>query len=218
MVINMTSSLSLTKRKQMGDVWNIKNFSHPELPLGGWEDHYIVNGGHRECHPNFYAIPIGNPYGFMMCVRRRDEEGRALDTAPGIPDFSHMNGLHRNSADLYDPSKAEQTQMFNPYPYDNRNVSNFRELIRDDYYRLPIKYNGTGIKPVRNHGHGKEFGFSHLENDPPLKFNITRLIQPYPIWKEEQEYLHSLGKTSNPLDHTKHDEFDQQYTSANPDF
>lgn len=215
----MTSSLLLTKRKQLGDIWNIRNFSRPGLPLGGWEDHYIINGATRVCSPDYYGIPIGNPYGFTVCVKKRDQEGRAANAPPKKVDYSKYNGTHKFSADLYDPSKTEQTQLFNPYAYsDRRLVDNHEELIRDDYLRLPMKYNGIGIKPVRPVGYEKRknFGFSYLKDNPPYKYDVTRLVQPYPVWKNEQEQLTPVSK--NSCTHTELDNFDQVYTVINSGF
>jgi len=217
----MTSSALLTKRREQGEIWNIRNFSRPGLPLGGWEDHYIINGAVRNCHPDYYSVPIGNPYGFAVCIKKRDQEGRSIRGPPKKVDYSKYNGVHKFSADLYDPTKTEQTQMFNPYAYKDRRLSNEEELIRDDYLRLPMKYNSNGIKPVRPPGyeHKKLFGFSYLKDNPPYKFDVTRLVQPYPVWKNEQEHLTSVYE-GFPEDctHTELDDFDQAYTVFNSGF
>jgi hypothetical protein len=61
-------------------------------PLGGWEDAYMVNGGHRECGANFIATPVGpDPNGFLICQRKKSHyTGAGYDNildeyAPGIP-------------------------------------------------------------------------------------------------------------------------------------
>src|SRR5580698_11370701 len=60
--------------------------------LGGWEDAYLVNGGHRECGANFIATPIGpDPNGFLVCQRKKSHTtGTPYDNIldqidPGIP-------------------------------------------------------------------------------------------------------------------------------------
>ena len=46
------------------------------VPAGGYylqslSDNYMINGAHRECHPDFIATPIGDsPYGFLVCQRK----------------------------------------------------------------------------------------------------------------------------------------------------
>ncbi len=191
----MTSSLALLRRRQMGNVWNIDKFSYPgESPLGGWEDHYITNGATGECHPNYYAIPIGNPYGFMVCVKRKGYEGKTLDVPQREIDPSIFNGYNKYMADLYRPWRKTAIQHFNPYYYFDRRTPHEAELIQNDHIRLPMKYNGTGVNPIRTPGRPPEktrffeYGYSHTDERPPYKYDTTRQQQPYPVWKDEQEF------------------------------
>ena len=105
----------------MGDVWRIKNFSHPKLDsLGGWEDHYIKDGANGECHPDYEAIPIGNPYGFMVCKKRLGSAGKPLDMVQHPIDASKWNGYNKYMADLYRPWRKTAIQMYDPYYYSDR--------------------------------------------------------------------------------------------------
>ena len=193
-----------------GQTWNIKNFSQPEESLGGWADHYVTPGGTHECHPDYYAIPIGNPYGFMMCVKRLGDGGKRLDVVQNPIDPSKWNGYNKFSADLYRPWRDTQIQMYNPYYYHDRRTPHEAELIQKDYLRLPIEYNNTGVKPIHTPGKPpertrfSEYGYSYTPY-PPYKFDVTREEQPYPVWKATQEYH---GK--------KKDELDQTYMTKNP--
>lgn len=209
----MTSSLALHKRHQMKDVWSISNFGDPNNSLGGWEDHYIINGAHRECHPNYEAIPIGNPYGFMVCKKIKNKEGKGLDEAPWgngkpPPHASDFNGYHKYSADLYRPWRQTQIQTSDPYDYYDRTMPDEEYYHRNDYVARGIRYDGTGVKVLRTPGDRTyyEYGFSYTK-EPPLKYDITRLHQAYPVWKEEQSYI---GANQTSLD-----ELDKRYHSYN---
>lgn len=198
----MTSSWLLTKRKEMGDVWSIGNFSNPTRDsLGGWEDHYIINGGVRECGPNFEAVPIGNPYGFMVCRRRWRDNDTSLDMPANPIKPSDFNGYHKFSADLYEPWKKTQTQLYDPYWYYDRVTPNESYLHANDYLAREIEYNSTGIKPVHTPGPRKyhEYGFSYT-SQPPLKYDVQRLEQAYPIWKEDKMYHGASQKEMDNFD------------------
>lgn len=190
----MTSSLALTKRKQMGDVWDIKNFSYPGMDsLGGWEDSYIINGGCRTCAPGYYSIPMGNPSGFSMCVKRLGSAGKPIDIVQHPVDPSEWNGYNKYMADLYRPWRDTAIQMYDPYYYWDRRTPHEAELIQKDILRLPMKYNGTGVEPIHTPGIPPErtrffeYGFSHT-SEPPYKYDTTRQQQPYPAWKDIQKY------------------------------
>lgn len=185
----MTSSYSLTKRKQMLKDWNISNFANPDNPLGGWEDHYITPGHTHECHPDYEAIPIGNPYGFMVCKRKYDANGKSGDMVKNPIDPLPYNGYNKYSADLYRPWLKKQIQITDPYAYHDRVVPNEDYLHQRDYLAREIKYDGIGNRPLRTPGNRKyfEYGFSYTQN-PPYNYDITRLHQPFPIWAEEKIY------------------------------
>lgn len=222
----MTSSWTLSKRKEMGDIWDFKRFSHPgQDSLGGWEDSYIINGGCRECSPGYYAIPIGNPYGFQMCVKRLGPAGKPVDIVQNPVDPSKWNGYNRYTADLYRPWRKTQIQMYDPYRYSDRRMPNEAELIRNDMLRLPIKYNGTGVRPIHTPGKPPEktryfeYGYSY-DDKPPYKYDTTRLIQPYPVWKDTQEYHYSQIYNDDKSDvsssqYPKLDKIDQTYFNEN---
>jgi hypothetical protein len=198
----MTSSFLLKKRKEMGDVWNIANFSNPSQDsLGGWEDHYIINGACRECGPGFEAVPIGNPYGFMICRRRTDYKGKSFDLPQDI-DYSQFNGYHKFSADLYRPWRKTQIQEYDPYDYYDRVVPNEDYLHSRDYLARDTKYNATGIKPIHtprtNPGEPyREYGFSYTSN-LPYKYSVQQAQQRYPLFK--REHIH-LGLPKQEADH-----------------
>nr|QBK86390.1 MAG: uncharacterized protein LCMAC102_01850 [Marseillevirus LCMAC102] len=218
----MTSSWALTKRKEMADVWNVSNFGNPENSLGGWEDHYIINGACRECHPDFEAIPIGNPYGFMVCKRRKFPvkpnnmidaskypDGMSLDVPHDPIDPSQFNGYNKYMADMYRPWRTTQIQLSNPYNYYDRTTPNEALLHQKDYLAREIYYSGNGIKPVHTPGQRKysEYGYS-FTNSPPYKYDVTRLHQAYPVWKDTQIYH---GDSQEEMD-----KFDQVYDESVP--
>jgi hypothetical protein len=185
----MTSSWLIQERKKMSDVWNIDRFGNPKDPLGGMEDHYITPGHTHECHPNYEAIPIGNPYGFLMCKKRTYPNGRPLDVPPVHEDLSKYNGYHKFQADLYAPPDSLPRQISNPDYYYNRVIPNEESFHRDDYIAREMGFNGTGIKMAHTPGprvyNEYCFDFTPL---PPYKYDIQRLHQPYTVWRNEQAY------------------------------
>ncbi len=201
----MTSSWALTQRKKMSDAWDIRKFSYPDDPLGGWESSYIINGAHRECGPEYEAIPIGNPYGFMMCVKRRGVGGKSLDTNQFEIDPSVFNGYHRYSADMYRPWRETAIQISDPYDYYDRVIPNESYLQTEDYIAREVKFNGTGVTPIHTPGapthHGfREYGYSFTPY-APYKYDITHLHQRFPLWKglkgfhgAEEKALDKFGK------------------------
>jgi len=184
----MTSSWALTQRKKMGNVWDIKNFGDSEL------DSYIINGAHRECAVNWEATPIGNPYGFLFCSKRRRNDGGTLDTPlPKTFDLGDKNGYHKFRADLYAPDDRLPRQLADPYYFYDRTVPNENFLHTNDYLARDVKYDGIGVNPLRTPGPNTpylEYGFSFSpkefnEENTPYKFDIQRLQQPYVLWKQE---------------------------------
>lgn len=202
----MTSSWLLQKRKEMGNVWGIQNFGDPNNALGGWEDHYITPGHTSECHPNYEAIPIGNPYGFMVCKKRKYKNGRDMSTVLDPIDPSRFNGYHKYRSDIYRPWREKPIQITDPYKYELRTIPNESYLQRNDYIARPLFYSGTGIQPIHTPGDRKYYEYGYSYNDyPPYKYDITQLHQRYPVWKEEKKYL---GYSQNKLDKIDKNYFD----------
>lgn len=201
----MTSSLALKKRKEMCPIWN---FEQPGDSLGGWESHYITPGGTHECHPDYEATPIGNPYGFMICRKRQLPQPKP-ELQYNNSDENNSNGYHKYQVNLYDPNIKTPVQPYNPYYMKDRRTPYQADLIREDYLDRDFKYNGTGVKAIHTPpGTGDsgekyyEYGYSYIDR-PPYKYDITRLQQPYPVWKAEKEFLYGESETL--------DKFDQQY-------
>ena len=197
----MTSSWQLSQRKKQAHIWDIKNFADVNDPLGGWEDHYIINGAMRECHPDFTAIPIGNPYGFMVCARRRGPSGKYYDVPQDPIDPSQFNGYNKYQSDLYRPWLKEQIQMYDPYGYYDRETPNTVYLQNRDYIARDEIYNNNGIKPLLTPGPRKyhEYGSAYIPN-PPVKYDISRLHQIYPQWQNSQRYHGTSRQELDQLD------------------
>jgi len=208
----MTSSFRLKKRFDAAETWS---FGSSDAPLGGWEDHYLRPWG--DCHPDFMAIPISNPDGTKVCVRRnaygtkknfeteqkKQEAQREnfLDTNGGL------NGYHKFSLNLYDPTAKKPTQLYNPYRYEDRVPPNEAYNIRNDLIRNEIKYEGTGcvgvttplgresdgdlaapfpkqLNPEKRKGFYLEYGYDIIK--PPPRYDVSRLHQPYEFWRKRQ--------------------------------
>jgi hypothetical protein len=214
----MTSSFiisNIDKRKE----W--KNRPLKGSPLGGLEDTYIRMNGN--CHPDFKAYPIGNPWGTKMCVRRAESDGREIGSAlhqKAKEIIEDGQGYHRGSVNMYDPRIKTPVQDWNPQYYADRRTPWEQDLLRRDYLHWPLRYSGTGIQllhtPPELDDTGKpyfEYGYSFTPVEdpktgmrvatswkdvvPPPKYDLTRLHQPYPVWKDENAYL---GHPKDKLD------------------
>lgn len=139
----MTSSFMLKKRIEQRDRWS---FELPDnLTMGGQDDHYLRP--YERCHPDYMEIPIGDPYGVKVCMRRIQPNGKRIgDYSDVLKDADKNNGYYRGSINLYNPCQRYPTQKWNPQNYSDRRIPWEQNLIREDYLRLPIRYNGTGLK------------------------------------------------------------------------
>ncbi len=215
----MTSSFVIKKIDEQRNLWT---YARPHATLGGMEDRYLRTEG--ECHPDFAAVPIGNPTGMKMCVRKPDACGNTIgDTQEAKQKqlIEGTQGYFRGSVDLYDVYRMEPYQQINPEAYATRRTPWEADLIRRDYLHKPINYGGSGINPVRT-PHQKldanspyweyDFTFTPMEdkltgrriatkfseNVPPPKYDINQLHQRYPVWKREGEYVSGVDVTAPP--------------------
>lgn len=206
----MTSSFVLKKLSETP-----VNYS-PSLPgntLGGMEDRYIRILG--ECHPDFTAIPIGKPTGAKLCIRRTEADGRAIGTKlleASKQNIANNQGYFRGRPRLYDVNAEYPVQKWNPQKYCDRRTPWESELLRRDYLKMPIKYDGTGIKlsrvpqdhdraqnPYYSYGYsftpdsdpytGRRIATDMSQTVPPPKWDVTHLHQPYTLFKSEHEYV-----------------------------
>ena len=206
----MTSSFTIKKLNEQRSLWN---YSTPGSSLGGLEDKYIRSQG--ECHPDFAAIPIGNPQGALLCVRKLDPCGDPIGTAlqrKSERDIENSQGFYRGSVNLYDVHAMVPTQQIIPEEYSSRRAPWEGDLVRRDYIHHQLNYGATGITPVRTPHElldadkpywSYDFTFSPREdpltgrriatklsdNVPPPVYDITQLHQRYPIAKHEAEYV-----------------------------
>lgn len=211
----MTSSFMLKERIKQRDRWTF------ELPdnrtMSGQDDHYIRP--YERCHPDYMEIPIGNPYGVKVCVRRVQPDGNRIGDYK--PPGDENNGYYRGATNLYNPRQVYPTQKWNPYNYSDRRIPWEQDLLRDDYLKWPIQYNGTGIKinhPPDECNGGQtgfyQYGYSYTPKEdkqtglrtasspsqsiPERKYDVTRPYpQPFELWKKEQE---NVGVSKNKLD------------------
>ena len=60
-----------------------------------------------------------------------------------------------------------------------------------------------------------EYGFSHTD-EPPYKYDVTRLEQPYPVWKNTHEYHYPQTEGVYGPPYPTLDKLDTEYTHHNP--
>jgi hypothetical protein len=180
-------------------------------PLGGWEDAYMINGGHRECHPDFIATPIGpDPNGFLVCQRKKTVGGNGFETNIKPKLFSHAKeGISHN-----DPSKM-YTQTYNLYsdvPNTKPNISpNGGQSLKFEDRRLPFqahlqgagyfrdatKFRGIGTEKID--ALPGEFGYKENKyyfSAPPPLYDVTQGVQPYELWRREQIRMGNFSEKS----------------------
>ena len=186
----MTSSFRLQKRFENADLWN----------FGAQSDHYIRPWG--ECHPDFTAIPIGHPHGVKVCVRRVREGGK-----PKCENNSVYNGTYGCSLNLYEPG-APPTQISNPTLLEYRKVPDEEYLKKNDYFRNEpffVKEGGTGVQ-FNNASNRRYYPYDFKGGDPPpYKYDVTRLVQPYGRWRQQQIYSGYTDEELSKID-THYDE------------
>lgn len=206
----MTSTFIIKKLNEQRSLWN---YAAPNATLGGMEDRYIRSQG--ECHPDFAAIPIGNPQGALLCVRKLDSCGDPIGTAmqeKSKRDIENSQGFYRGSVNLYNVHDMVPTQQINPEEYSSRRIPWEGDLVRRDYLHRQLNYGATGITPVRTPHElldadkpywsydqtflphedpltGKRIATKLSDNVPPPVYDINQLHQRFPINMKESEYI-----------------------------
>lgn len=211
----MSSSFRLQRRYEEAR-------QHGWWQFGDTFDHYLREWG--DCHPDYYTIPIGNPDGVKVCVRKNSEyiaQGNATRQydAPGPPhrrgpegaqlsltrppppedaietwDVDESPAYYKYSSDLYNPTRRVADQMYNPYLYANRRPPDQEYNLSNDLIRIPIRFNGTGVEPMRTPGTKPgdgpfyEYGYDYVREAPPA-WDRTQLHQRRPVWDRRQAYL-----------------------------
>ena len=165
----MSSSYRLKKRIESGA------FDFGSDP----STHYI--NPFTECHPGDLAIPIGREDGVKVCMKSQYQPKDTLleNAAKG----KKINALYK-SYNLYYPSAEFQNRPFNPWPEGGMDR---QDLLRKDYIKVPIRYNGTGLENMRQIS-GQEFAYGwQVVNKPPV---IPEQELPWPN-NFDVTFLHS---------------------------
>ena len=222
----MTSSFIIKNLDKRQDLKNRSVAQNP--PLGGMEDTYFKLLGN--CHPDFTEYPVGKrEHAPKVCVRRSDPgtPGKEIGTAAhkrAKRIIETQQGFRRGSVDMYDTSEKYPNQPWNPQNYHDRRIPWESDLLKRDYLRWEINFSGTGIntyhipaelddagKPYYQYGYsftpeedkatGNRIATSPNDTLPPAKWDVTRLHQPYTVWKREHEFV---GNPQNHRDATNY--------------
>ena len=162
----MSSSFLLKKRYEESDVWT----------FGHWSDHYLRRWGN--CHPDFEGIPIGNPNGMKMCVRKHAQTPSTHNPEKGCS--TKFNGRYTHRPNLYKLCPPTTVQLDDPYPSDTRQIPNYEELLYNGYFRKGVQYNGIGVETTApRSGRDQDYDLALLSTPLP-RYNLTEGVQRYP--------------------------------------
>lgn len=187
----MSGSAALFKRLKDPESVTVNGGGYME----SWSNSYMINGAHRECHPDFIATPIGeSPYGFLVCQRKKSEaynfpRGEVVTNNNQIKFGHDENESHYSqSYNLYNSTPSSHPRVISqPRRLADRRLPNQATLQGSDYFRTPIIYDGIGSDNLdRLPG---QFGYrenKYYFSAPPPLFDITHAVQPYPLWRREQ--------------------------------
>ena len=130
----------MTSSSQIADLY--KNY--PDLQFaGGYGNDYLIPGATKRCHPDFEAIAIGDPNGFVICHRRETLTKPLVDLTQFEPNKT------TNIGSIYD------TSVVGPTVDDLKRCAgrpDFEELESQGYYHYTpnTRYAGTGFgRPVQ---------------------------------------------------------------------
>lgn len=222
----MTSSVYIKKRLEQPNLWSFGGL--PGETMGGWEDHYVRTFGecHPDFtaiplgHVDGVKVCVRRT---DTCERRFGDTAFLEQKARE----QEQQGYWRASVNLYDPTLSAPVQKWNPQYFSSRRMPGEQDLLRADYLRWPVKYNATGIKLMHSPHQGpdvnqpyEQYGYSFTPKEncdpfsdtwdprvatspsqslPEIKYDVTRLHQPYTLWKSEQKYM---GVNQNKYDDT----------------
>lgn len=205
----MTSTFVLKNLNEQRDLWS---YANKGATLGGLEDRAVrING---RCHPDYVSVPIGNIYGSQLCVKKPQSCLGYGAEIQGREKIDSQQGYHRGVLNLYDIEPKIPTQQVNPQYYSDRRMPYDADLVLRDIVRRPLRYSGTGIQTLRtphqledaDHRYweyaysftptedpvtGARIATSKSQTMPPPKWDLTKLHQAYPVWKEEAAYIHN---------------------------
>ncbi len=193
----MTSSFRLQKRREEAKKYGLWKF-------GDFSQHFLRPFGN--CPPGTTAIPIGHANGVKVCIREKQHDYNK-EYCQMLEKYSKNCPAHfKYSVNLYNPLQKKPSQITNIYKYKYRRPPYFDYNLQADYIRSPAAFNSTGLSPCRTppaQGHGPceqtkffQYGYDYLEKAPP-PFDITRLQQPYKIWKSSKDFF-DTGRPSAP--------------------
>lgn len=172
----------------MTSTYNISRRSKKELySPTNWGAHQKQFG---ICPPNHLTVPI-KQYGtqcsdWKFCVPLENEEGMPA-TFPVMKDMlpkegECTNGKRHFTSNLYNLKNHIEQSPMNLYPPHSRRPDR-EELDQKDYFRLPVKFDGTGYYPVRSWDY-PEYPTDNIKlEDEWSKFN---LIQRRDLQKQTQ--------------------------------
>lgn len=219
----MSGSYLLAKRLRESD--NLSVTVPKNGPMGGWENTYLVNGGHRECHPDFIAKPIGpNPYGFLVCERKQYDELPVPN--PGNYELEEVcqpeenkKRMYTQGYDLYNNERESMPRLTRlggqPRDLPDRRYPYQAHYQGADYYRDCIKFRGIGDVEKINAYPG-DFGYrenKYYYSAPPPVYDVTQGVQPYSLWRNEQLRMGTIDEEGI----TKFEDV-HKFTNKNPVF
>jgi len=140
----MTSSYNLTRRK---------NILEP-INWGAFQKHIGT------CPPGYLTVPVapsGNCSDWKFCVPLNNKDGSTVQYPVYDKQTDEPFVETRHFANhIYPNPKPTDQSLQNFYPIEKRRYDT-RRLIKEDYFRLPIAFNGTGYDYKRSWSYPQEY-------------------------------------------------------------
>lgn len=164
----MTSSYNLSRRKNLLDPIN----------FGAFQKHIGV------CPPGYVSVPIapnGNCSDWKICVPMNNKDGNPI-TYPEKEDYKGPYAETRHFKNhLYPNPMIPDQSLQNFYRTETRRNPDVFQLYKEDYFRLPNKFNGTGYDYTRSWDY-PEYALDVIEVSD--EWNPFHLIQRHEVQKQ----------------------------------
>ncbi len=141
------------------------------------------------CYSGYITVPIaqsGNCTDWKICVPIKNKDGMPA-SYPEMADLIDrpINQTRHYTSDLYHHPQSQTQNRTNMYPRRSRRAER-RYSDKEDYFRLPMNFDGTGYNPVRSWAY-PEYAADHVQL--PDEWNPFQLLQRREVQKQNERAL-----------------------------